>query len=187
MKATRVCSVDGCERTGQTRRGLCEPHYDRLRRTPGFKPRLIPTPSESLAAGLERKPNGCLEWTGCTNEAGYGRLRSSGQKFKAHRLAWMLVNGIIPDGLNVLHHCDNPPCCETTPSATYPDGHLFLGTHADNVADKMAKGRNRTNGNEKKTHCPKRHEYTPENTYVYPNGRRSCRKCRVRIPPQPGP
>jgi hypothetical protein len=52
----------------------------------------------------------------------------------AHRLAYFLTFGPIPDGLWVLHHCDNPSCCR-------PD-HLFLGTAADNVADMMAKGRN---------------------------------------------
>jgi hypothetical protein len=187
MKATRECSTDGCERTGQTRRGLCELHYDRLRRTPGFKPLPIPTLSESLAAGLERKPNGCLEWTGLTNEAGYGRLRSNGQKFKAHRLAWTLVNGIIPDGLNVLHHCDNPPCCETEPSEAYPEGHLFLGTQTDNMADMMAKGRHHgTNGSEKKTHCKRGHKFTQESTYVYSDGRRICRECR-HVTPRPRP
>ncbi|MGH7024521.1 MAG: HNH endonuclease signature motif containing protein [Caulobacteraceae bacterium] len=51
----------------------------------------------------------------------------------AHRLAWELANGPIPDGLLILHKCDNPVCCN-------PD-HLFLGTAADNHADCAAKGR----------------------------------------------
>lgn len=50
-----------------------------------------------------------------------------------HRISWVLAFGPIPDGLNVLHHCDNPPCVR-------PD-HLFLGTHRQNIADKVAKGR----------------------------------------------
>ena len=174
------CSVKDCERTGQTRRGLCELHYDRLRRSPGFKPLPIPTSAERLTAGLERKPNGCLEWTGGTNEHGYGHVGISGKSFYTHRIAWELANGPIPDGLHVLHHCDNPPCCDTSPSEEYPEGHLFLGTNADNNADMMAKGRF-VNWESAITHCPQGHAYDEANTYVSSGGSRLCRACtRIR-------
>ena len=53
----------------------------------------------------------------------------------AHRWAWMLVHGSIPDGLHVLHRCDNPPC--------FRPSHLFLGTDADNARDMASKGRSK--------------------------------------------
>lgn len=74
-------------------------------------------------------PDECWPWTGRRGGRGYGRVGSCG----AHRLAWELTNGAIPAGLWVLHRCDNPPC--VNPS------HLWLGTHADNMADMRAKGR----------------------------------------------
>ena len=94
------------------------------------------TATDRIAAGLERKPNGCLEWTGLTNAKGYGRTSLNGKPDLTHRIAWILANGPIPDGLHVLHHCDNPPCCDA-------ETHLFLGTDADNRADMAAKGRGR--------------------------------------------
>lgn len=95
-------------------------------------------PHPYRAPGLNLTGSGpCVEWTGSRNRQGYGfRGRSL-----AHRLAWETVHGPITPGLFVLHHCDNPPCVKTDPDERYPDGHLFLGTQKDNMADAAAKGR----------------------------------------------
>lgn len=88
------------------------------------------------------EPNtGCLLWAAGSNKDGYGQIKIGGRGGRttlAHRVAWELVNGPIPPGMDVLHHCDNPACVRAEPGDR---GHLFLGTNADNAADRDAKGR----------------------------------------------
>ena len=80
-----------------------------------------------------KKSKDCWWWTGTKDKAGYGGLGVGAGMVRAHRLSWCLHNGSIPDGIHVLHKCDNPPCVR-------PD-HLFLGTQADNIKDMLKKGR----------------------------------------------
>lgn len=118
--------------------------------------------------------SGCIEWALYRDRDGYGQATVGGKKYAAHRLSYAAANGPIPDGINVCHSCDNPPCVN-------PD-HLFAGTTRDNVLDKMAKGRLRgaMDYERAKTHCPQGHPYDEANTYVY-EGRgkrqRGCRSC----------
>lgn len=85
----------------------------------------------------EPNPRGCREWTKKRNDDGYGEVYIRGKVCKANRIAWVLTNNQqIPEGLQVCHTCDNPPCCEGS--------HLFLGTHKDNMQDKAVKGRVKT-------------------------------------------
>jgi hypothetical protein len=86
----------------------------------------------------EENSDECWNWTGAktmeygTFERLYGRRRFI---FMAHRLAWMFYHRKpIPDGMHILHKCDNPSCCNPR--------HLFLGSQADNMRDRDSKGRN---------------------------------------------
>jgi HNH endonuclease len=122
---------------------------------------------ERFRRGLTLAPSGCIEWTGSKDPSGYGRIGIAGVRHRTHRLAWELVHGPIPEGIQVLHRCDNRPCCNVE--------HLFLGTNAVNMADRDAKGRH---ANQRKTHCPAGHEYNAENTYYAARGSRNCRVCK---------
>ena len=89
------------------------------------------TVAERLSAMTRVDPGGCHVFTGCRER--YGLMFVDGKRKRAHRVAWELYRGKIPEGLHVLHRCDNPPCVN-------PD-HLFLGTHTDNMRDCRDKGR----------------------------------------------
>lgn len=77
----------------------------------------------------------CWNWTASKKKDGYGQVKFEGRMQLSHRISYSLAIGKIPTGLKVLHHCDNPPCCNPF--------HFFLGTDADNSADKISKGRDR--------------------------------------------
>lgn len=78
---------------------------------------------------------GCWEWQGARDSKGYGRVSYLGRPQTVSRVAWELVNGPIPDGMEVCHTCDNPPCINPA--------HLWIGTRSDNQRDSVNKKRNR--------------------------------------------
>lgn len=84
------------------------------------------------------RTDGCWEWSGGharrpTGDWSYGHVRFDGRAQPVHRVSWQLTYGPIPEGMWVLHHCDNQGCLR-------PD-HLYLGTHADNTRDAIIRRR----------------------------------------------
>lgn len=115
----------------------------------------------------------CWVWAGEITLAGYGRIRRSrgrrkpGESMYAHRLAYEMFVGPIPEGLVIDHLCRNRACVNPA--------HLEPVTHVENVM----RGVGVAAVNARKTHCKNGHEFTPENTYVRPGGDRLCRTCRT--------
>ena len=115
------------------------------------------------------KTGECWIWTAYTKTDGYGQFKFDGKMRGAHRMAWLLTNGEIPDGMLVCHTCDNPSCVNPN--------HLFLGTNQDNADDKMNKGRH---ASVSQTHCKRGHEFSRANTrFSAQHGgfARHCREC----------
>lgn len=115
------------------------------------------------------KSGECWEWTAYTDKKGYGSFRLNGKIRKAHRVAYELIKGKIPDGLVLDHLCRNTSCVNPN--------HLEPVTNKENVDRGISKD---VNGRwqKAKTHCPNGHEYTPENTYYRKNrSHRECKSC----------
>ncbi len=110
----------------------------------------------------------CREVQTGRTKGGYGRITIDGERVYLHRHVWEAVNGPLPEGVEVMHRCDNPPC--------FRYDHLVVGTHGDNLRDMFSKGRSKRQ-REPQTHCKRGHELSGDNVYLW-NGHRGCRTCR---------
>lgn len=139
--AITTCALAECDQPRGGRHKLCATHLSRkyagrpLR--PAVPARAIPEATRTTRFWAKIDQTGgldaCWPWIGNRIAKGYGIFTYRGRNFGAHRTAYELAIGLVPNDQWVLHHCDNPPCCNPT--------HLFLGDAQANVDDMLAKGR----------------------------------------------
>lgn len=187
--AGKSCKVDGCTDPRRAR-GWCNKHYRRWQAN-----------GDPLKAAWERGDHAanfwaktrrttdaeCWPWQGFVSDDGYGIFVWPRGRL-AHRFAYELLAGAIPDGLELDHTCHSAgPCTATMQSCPHRrcvnPAHLEPVTHVENnlrisLEARQRKGLARAAQQLAKTHCPAGHEYTDENTYVDKRGSRNCRACR---------
>lgn len=131
QRSINRCKVFNCEGKYEGL-GYCTKHYQRRKKNPDLANVYWET-VDRLLAKLDINIGDCWIWNGAKFSNHYGLLSINNKNYLTHRIAYALFIGPIPRGLNVLHKCDNPPCCNPA--------HLFLGTQAENMVDKVKKGR----------------------------------------------
>lgn len=167
--ANRTCTVEDCT-SDVASRGWCTTHYHRWRRN-GTTDDLRPSPEERFWAKVDvGHPLGCWLWTGGRSSNGYGHFQvRPGEQGGAHRYAYTLLMGGIPDGMHLDHLCRNKPCVNPDHLEPTTPGENVLRAYGVTAAAKRA------------TRCPHGHDYTAQNTYTDGRGRRYCRACRRRV------
>ena len=119
-----------------------------------------------LFTAMKANPDGCWEWPFGTDGAGYGRVRQGGRYTPAHRIAYEVFVGPVPDGLEIDHLCRVRGC--------FRWDHLEAVPHRVNVL----RGEGPAAVNARKAECPRGHPLAGENLIVRADGRRNCRTCR---------
>ncbi len=172
------CAVDGCENDGRIILGWCESHWRRNRRhgDPLGGNTRYEWP-DNLLKRMEPQPNGCIYYTGNLWTGGYGTLSRKGRKVAAHRAAYELLVGPIPEGMELDHTCHDPERCAGGDDCLHRRcvnvEHLNPTTPQGNTLRSNSVAAT----NAAKTHCIHGHEFTPENTKIDKRGGRACREC----------
>lgn len=165
----RLCAALDCTKP-VGRAQYCFMHHQRLRRHGALDlpvKRKRPTLLDRFWEKVDRSggPLACWPWLGVVSDNGYGKLNNR----YAHRVAYQLAVGPIPDGLTIDHvkarGCTRRDCCNPA--------HLEPVTRGENAL----RGDSRNARNARKTHCRRGHEFTPENTRISKRGHRECRTC----------
>jgi hypothetical protein len=164
----RGCAIQGCDRPHNCR-GWCLLHYTRWKRhgDPEHTAFILGDDAARLRSHVAADENGCWVFQGSLNVKGYGSFRFGGRTRLAHRAAYEIWVGPIPEGLTIDHLCRNRACVNPA--------HLEAVTQRTN----LLRGETVTAANAAKTHCYRGHEFKPENIYRLRNGGRGCRACRI--------
>lgn len=167
-----MCTVDDCTSAAVNSRGWCNKHYKRWRSTGDPLGTRMPNRGKPLMEHVWASVDfsgPCWEWTGGTGPRGHGhvdkRIDGKPRRLMVHRVVWEYLVGPIPADLELDHLCRNTCCCN-------PD-HLEPVTSGENTR----RGFSPSGLNARKNRCVHGHDFTEENTYVPPDGRRICRTC----------
>lgn len=166
----RTCSVDGCEKPARSK-GMCTRHYDQQRRPTSRPWRALngSTVAEKIVSNHEVSPEGCWRWTGAHRAGGYAVIWDGERTRQAHRVAYEVAIGPIPEGLQIDHvkarGCAHRDCVNPA--------HLEAVTCQEN----LRRGDGPSARAQRQTHCIHGHEFTPENTRFDDRGYRTCRTC----------
>lgn len=165
--AQRICQIPDCGRPYHAN-GYCNSHdhYQRRYGDPLAKTRKNMTELERFWLRVDKGDGaGCWQWRGNLNPKGYGTFSVNKRPVQAHRYAYVLLVGSIPEGLQLDHLCRNRGCVRPT--------HLEPVTNREN----MLRGDTFQGINARKTHCKWGHPFDEVNTYRKADGTRKCRAC----------
>lgn len=174
------CAITGCDRPIRAR-GLCKKHYDHARHAGLIAVnQLNPSPNDRFWARVDQSggDDACWPWQGSINGHGYGSVSRAGKVRGTHRVAYELLVGPIPEGLTLDHLChSNDPTCAGGVTCVHRrcvnPAHLQPAAMLVNVM----RGQSPHAQAARQTHCAQGHEFTPENTKVYPS--RNQRVCLI--------